>query len=139
MTRKTNWRALEHLKHILEEGPNPNPRNFFASHPDDVNAYLHVRYIYARAVLRLGTRTGVSTALDSCLEIASMDRNNEQNGQTRATMSPPSSSALAATRNAMISSRKNASETWNKSMLARTALSASRLMPTSSVSRTPPC
>jgi hypothetical protein len=81
MTRETNWQALEHLKHSLEENPNTNPRDFFASHPDDVNAYLHVRYIYARAVLRLGTRSGVSTALNSCLEIASMDRNNEQNGQ----------------------------------------------------------
>ena len=81
MTRETNWQALEHLKHCLEENPNTNPRDFFASHPDDVNAYLHVRYIYARAVLRLGTRSGVSTALNSCVEIASMDRNNEQNGQ----------------------------------------------------------
>jgi hypothetical protein len=81
MTRETNWRALEHLKQLLEENPNDNPRDFFASHPDDVNAYLHVRYIYARAILRLGTRSGVEGALESCLEIVGMDRNNEQNGQ----------------------------------------------------------
>ena len=81
MTRETNWQALEHLKQRLEENPSANPRDFFASHPDDINAYLHVRYIYARAILRLGTRAGVSGALKSCLEIASMDGSNEQNGQ----------------------------------------------------------
>jgi hypothetical protein len=98
MTRETNWRALEHLKQCLQENPNPNPRAFFDSHPGDVNAYLHVRYIYARAILRLGTRSGVEGALKSCLEIAGMDRNNEQND-----VSPLSSSASAAIRSATTS------------------------------------
>ena len=81
MTREASWEALDHLKNRLADNPNVNPRDFFIANPDDLMAYLHVRYIYARALLELGTRAGVSDALKGCLEIASIDGSDQQNGQ----------------------------------------------------------
>ncbi|KAM0715024.1 hypothetical protein Q7P37_009489 [Cladosporium fusiforme] len=76
------WKALEDVRLGLQASPFSNPQDYFATEPMELGAYLHYRYIYARAVIRLGGHDGVSLALDNCSEITRLDKNNLKNGQT---------------------------------------------------------
>lgn len=80
-SRKQVFQAMEHIKHSLADSGG-DPVAYFRSSPVEVEAYLHIRYIFARALIKLKTRAGVSAGLDSCSEIARLDSKNKQNGQT---------------------------------------------------------
>lgn len=75
------FNAMERTKQSVEQSGG-DLKAYFQSSPVEVEMYLHRRYIYARALLRPNTCAGIVQGLENCLEIAKLDTENQQNGQT---------------------------------------------------------